>query len=60
MSLFNNNRDAVRALVANIPFVAADRELDRLVYKCARRFVERVQVYRLTFVPNTCFWRSLG
>jgi hypothetical protein len=52
--------DAVRALMTNILFFADDQDLVRLVFQSACQFVERVNVQRLTFVPNASAWESIG
>ena len=51
--------EAVRALLANILFFAEDAESVRLVFHAACAFVDRVQVCRLTFVPDTKVWELI-
>jgi hypothetical protein len=52
--------DATRALLSNILFFARDPELVHLVFQSACEFVERVPVYRLTFVPDYRVWENIG
>jgi len=52
--------EAGRALLANILFFTEDAELVKLVFESACKFVSRVPVYRLTFVPDTSVWEMIG
>jgi hypothetical protein len=47
---------AVRGLLENTLFFAKERELVDLVFEAAFRFVSRVPVQRLTFVPDARVW----
>lgn len=51
---------ASRALLANILFFAEDAELVRLVFQSACEFVDRIPVYRLTFVPDASVWEMIA
>lgn len=48
--------DAVRGLLENILFFAKEPELVGMVFEAACRFVSRVPVRRLTFVPDARVW----
>jgi hypothetical protein len=52
--------DAVRAVLANMLFFAEDPELVRSVFQSACQLVSCVPVYRLTFVPDSRVWESIG
>ena len=51
--------DAVRGLLGNILFFARDPEFVKLVFDAAFDFVSRVQVRRLTFVPDARVWELI-
>jgi len=48
--------DAVRALLTNILFFAADRDSVQAVFRAALDFVQSVPMRRLTFVPDARVW----
>jgi hypothetical protein len=52
--------DAGRELLANMLFFAEDQELVRWAFQSACDFVDRVPVYRLTFVPDARVWEMIG
>ena len=52
--------DAGRELLANTLFFAEDAEFVRLAFQSACDFVDRVPVYRLTFVPDARVWEMIG
>lgn len=52
--------DAGRELLANTLFFAEDQELVHRAFQTACDFVDRVPVYRLTFVPDARVWEMLG
>ncbi len=52
--------DAGRELLANVLFFAEDPELVHLVFQTACEFVNRVPVYRLTFVPDARVWEMIA
>jgi hypothetical protein len=52
--------DAVRGLLENILFFAKESELVNLVFEAANRFVSRVPVRRLTFVPDARVWEMIA
>jgi hypothetical protein len=52
--------ESVRALLANILFFAEDEELVYSIFRSACQLVERVPVYRLTFVPDLRVWDNIG
>lgn len=52
--------DAGRELLANTLFFAEDAEFVRLAFQAACDFVDRVPVYRLTFVPDARVWEMIG
>jgi hypothetical protein len=52
--------DAGRELLTNILFFAEDAEFVRLAFQSACDFVDRVPVYRLTFVPDARVWEIIG
>ncbi|MGA7906357.1 MAG: hypothetical protein WCA16_03035 [Candidatus Sulfotelmatobacter sp.] len=52
--------DAGRELLANMLFFAEDPELVRGAFQSACDFVDRVPVYRLTFVPDARVWEMIG
>jgi hypothetical protein len=51
---------AVRGLLANILFFARDPEFVKMVFDAALRFVSRVPVRRLTFVPDPSVWELVA
>ena len=52
--------DALRELLANTLFFAEDQEMVHWAFQAACGFVERVPVYRLTFVPDARVWEMIG
>jgi hypothetical protein len=52
--------DAGRELLANMLFFAEDQEMVQLAFKAACDFVDRVPIYRLTFVPDARVWEMIG
>jgi hypothetical protein len=52
--------EAGRELLANTLFFAEDRELVQQVFQAACDFVDRVPVFRLTFVPDARVWELIG
>ena len=52
--------DALRELLANTLFFAEDQEMVRWAFQAACDFVDRVPVYRLTFVPDARVWEMIG
>lgn len=52
--------DAGRELLANMLFFAEDSELVGCALQSACDFVDRVPVYRLTFVPDARVWEMIG
>ena len=52
--------DAGRELLANMLFFAEDRELVHWAFQAACDFVDRVPVYRLTFLPDARVWEMIG
>jgi len=54
-----NAADAGRGLLANMLFFAEDQELVHWAFKAACDFVDRVPVYRLTFVPDARVWELI-
>src|SRR4029077_465587 len=52
--------DAVRSLLTNILFFANEPELVNMVFEAAYRFVARVPVRRLTFVPDSRVWEMIA
>jgi hypothetical protein len=52
--------DALRELLANTLFFAADQELVHWAFKAACDFVDRVPVRRLTFMPDARVWEMIG
>jgi hypothetical protein len=52
--------DAGRELLSNILFFAEDAEFVRLAFESACDFVNRVPVFRLTFVPDARVWEMIG
>jgi hypothetical protein len=51
--------DAGRELLSNMLFFAEDPELVQRVFQTACDFVQRVPVYRLTFVPDARVWEMI-
>lgn len=51
--------EAGRGLLANMLFFAEDQELVHWAFKAACDFVDRVPVYRLTFVPDARVWELI-
>ncbi len=52
--------DAGRELLANMLFFAEDQESVQQVFQSACDFVQRVPVFRLTFVPDARVWEMIG
>jgi hypothetical protein len=52
--------EAARSLLRNILFFAEDAELVKEVFRSACRFVERIPVRRLTFVPDEKVWEMIA
>ena len=52
--------EATRAVLANMLFFADDPELVRLAFHSACEFVDRVPVFRLTFMPDVRVWELIG
>ncbi len=52
--------DAGRQLLANLLFFAEDQEMVHWAFQAACDFVDRVPVYRLTFVPDARVWEMIG
>jgi len=52
--------DAGRGLLANMLFFAEDPEMVHWAFQAACDFVDRVPVYRLTFVPDARVWEMIG
>jgi hypothetical protein len=52
--------DAGRGLLANMLFFAEDPEMVQRAFQAACDFVDRVPVYRLTFVPDARVWEMIG
>jgi hypothetical protein len=52
--------DAGRELLANMLFFAEDQELVHWAFQAACDFVQRVPVYRLTFMPDARVWEMIG
>jgi hypothetical protein len=52
--------EATRELLANILFFAEDQDLVQTTFHSACAFVDRVPVYRLTFVPDARVWELIG
>ena len=52
--------DAGRELLANMLFFAADQEMVHWAFQAACDFVDRIPVYRLTFVPDAHVWELIG
>lgn len=52
--------EAVRSLLSNVLFFAADEELVQAIFHSAFEFVNRVPVSRLTFVPDARVWELIG
>jgi hypothetical protein len=52
--------EAGRGVLANMLFFAEDSELVHWAFKAACEFVDRVPVYRLTFVPDARVWELIG
>ena len=51
--------EAVRRLMRNILFFAADRELVEKLLATACSFVQKVPVRRLTFYPDSRVWNEI-
>jgi len=51
--------DAGRELLANMLFFAEDRQMVHHAFQAACDFVDRVCVYRLTFVPDARVWELI-
>ena len=52
--------EAVRAFLESVLFFAHDAELVKLVFDSACELVQRVPVYRLTFIPDSRVWEMIG
>ena len=52
--------DAGRELLANMLFFAEDQDMVHWAFQAACDFVDRVPVYRLTFVPDARVWEMIG
>jgi hypothetical protein len=52
--------DAGRGLLANMLFFAEDQEMVHRAFQAACDFVDRVPVFRLTFVPDARVWEMIG
>jgi hypothetical protein len=52
--------DAGRGLLANMLFFAEDQEMVHWAFQAACDFVDRVPVYKLTFVPDARVWEMIG
>lgn len=52
--------EAARSLLANVLFFAEDQELVQSTFHSAFAFVNRVPVFRLTFVPDVRVWELIG
>jgi hypothetical protein len=48
--------EGIRRLMRNILFFAEDTGLVKNIFQAACEFVERVQVKRLTFTPDSRVW----
>jgi hypothetical protein len=57
---FMDKSEAIRRLMRNILFFAADAGLVQSVFLSACEFVERVRVQRLTFTPDSRVWGLIG
>jgi hypothetical protein len=55
-----NAADAGRGLLSNMLFFAEDQELVQWAFKAACDFVDRIPVYKLTFVPDARVWELIG
>jgi hypothetical protein len=51
--------DAGRELLSNLLFFAEDAEMVRCAFQAACDFVDRVPVFRLTFVPDARVWELI-
>lgn len=52
--------DAGREVLANMLFFAEDQEFVHRAFEAACDFVNRVPVFRLTFLPDACVWELIG
>jgi hypothetical protein len=52
--------DAGRGLLANMLFFAEDQEMVHWAFQAACDFVDRLPVYKLTFVPDARVWEMIG
>ena len=52
--------EAARSFLANVLFFAKDEELVQSTFHSAFEFVNRVPVFRLTFVPDSRVWELIG
>ena len=52
--------DAGRQVLANMLFFAEDQEMVQWVFQAACDFVQRVPVFRLTFMPDARVWELIG
>ncbi len=55
-----SSADAGRELLGNMLFFADDPEMVRLAFQAACDFVDRVPVFRLTFLPDARVWNLIG
>ena len=51
--------EALRSLLRNILFFTNDPDLVKLVFRAALDFIERVPVWRLTFLPDERVWNLI-
>jgi hypothetical protein len=47
-------------VLANMLFFAEDQEMVQWVFQAACDFVQRVPVFRLTFMPDARVWELIG
>jgi hypothetical protein len=52
--------EAARSVLANLLFFAKDQKLVQAVFDSVFEFVNRVPVFRLTFVPDVRVWELIG
>ncbi len=52
--------EAARSVLSNLLFFAEDEDLVQAMFHSAFEFVNRVPVYRLTFVPDARVWELIG
>lgn len=51
--------EAVRSLLGNVLFFAAEQDVVQSIFHSAFAFVSRIPVYRLTFVPDARVWELI-